>query len=94
MKFSGNVDKWEEELMINFYCCSGLVLDVVAVCGEMTLFIRCTISYPKQPSCSAVCVPPGLRFWATAQGYTTHQQGSHPAALARPAPSPPAHRRF
>lgn len=39
MKFSGNVDTWEEELMINFYCCSGLVLDVVAVGGEVTLFI-------------------------------------------------------
>lgn len=39
MKFSGNVDKWDEELMINFYCRCGLVLDVVAVGGEMTLFI-------------------------------------------------------
>lgn len=39
MRFSGNVAEWDEELMINFYRCSGLVLDVVAVCGEMTLFI-------------------------------------------------------
>lgn len=57
-------------------------------------FIRCTISHRNQSSCSTVCPLSGLRFRAPAQGYAAHQQGSHPAALARPAPSPPAHRRF